>query len=142
MFSKQHLLATLVATVTMFFLGYLIWGVATVNFFEGHSINNVMKDPPLFPWIIAGNLIASFALCIIYGKWARGYHSMGGGFQFGIWVGIFVGLGVGLLWYATTEMMDLQGHLVSALLDIIYYGIVGMVIGLMFKATQTKEENA
>ncbi|MGB5699031.1 hypothetical protein [Muriicola sp.] len=142
MFSKQHLLATLVATVTMFFLGYLIWGVATVDFFEGHSINNVMKDPPLFPWIIAGNLIASFALCIIYGKWARGYHSMGGGFQFGIWVGIFVGLGVGLLWYATTEMMDLQGHLVSALLDIIYYGIVGMVIGLMFKATQTKEENA
>ncbi len=142
MFSKQHLLATLVATVTMFFLGYLIWGVATVDFFEGHSINNVMKDPPLFPWIIAGNLIASFALCIIYGKWARGYHSMGGGFQFGIWVGIFVGLGVGLLWYATTEMMDLQGHLVSALLDILYYGIVGMVIGLMFKATQTKEENA
>ncbi len=142
MFSKQHLLATLVATVTMFFLGYLIWGVATVDYFEGHSINNVMKDPPLFQWIIAAHLVASFALCVIYGKWARGYHSMGGGFQFGIWVGIFAGLGVGLVWYATTEMMDLQGHLVSALLDIIYYGIVGMVIGLMFKATQPKNENA
>jgi ABC-type antimicrobial peptide transport system permease subunit len=67
---------------------------------------------------------------------------MGGGFQFGIWVGIFIGLGTGLLWYATTEMMDLQGHLVSAVLDIVYYAIVGMVIGLMFKATQPKGENA
>jgi hypothetical protein len=142
MFSKQHLLATVVATVTMFILGYLIWGVATVDYFEGHTINNVMKDPPLFPWIILSNLIAAFALCVIYGKWARGYHSMGGGFQFGIWVGIFIGLGTGLLWYATTEMMDLQGHLVSAVLDIVYYAIVGMVIGLMFKATQPKGENA
>ncbi len=36
-------------------------------------------------------------------------------------------------------MMDLQGHLVSAVLDIVYYGIVGMMIGLMFKATQPKK---
>jgi hypothetical protein len=39
-------------------------------------------------------------------------------------------------------MMDLQGHLVQVLLDIVYYGIVGAVIGLMFKATQPKGENA
>jgi len=142
MFSKQHLLSTLVAAVTMFFLGYLIWGVATVDFFEGHTINSVMKDPPLFPFIILANLIAAFTLCVIYGKWARGYHSMGGGFQFGVWIGIFVGLGMGLLWYGTSEMMDLQGHLVEAVLEIVYYGIVGMVIGLMFKATQPKGENA
>lgn len=142
MFSKQHLLSTLVAAVTMFILGYLIWGVATVDFFEGHTINSVMKDPPLFPFIILANLIAAFTLCVIYGKWARGYHSMGGGFQFGVWVGLFVGLGMGLLWYGTSEMMDLHGHLVEAVLDIIYYGIVGAVIGLMFKATQPKGENA
>jgi choline-glycine betaine transporter len=142
MFSKQHLLATVVATVTMFILGYLIWGVATVDFFEGHTINSVMKDPPLFPFIILANLIGAFSLCVIYGKWARGYHSMGGGFQFGVWIGIFVGLGMGLLWYGTSEMMDLQGHLVEAVLDIVYYGIVGAVIGLMFKATQPKGENA
>lgn len=142
MFSKQHLLATVVATVTMFILGYLIWGVATVDFFEGHTINSVMKDPPLFPFIILANLIGAFSLCVIYGKWARGYHSMGGGFQFGVWIGIFVGLGIGLLWYGTSEMMDLQGHLVEAVLDIVYYGIVGAVIGLMFKATQPKGENA
>lgn len=100
-----------------------------------------MKDPPLFPWIILSNLIAAFALCAIYGKWARGYHSMGGGFQFGIWIGIFMGLGVGLLWYGTSDLMDLQGHLVEAVLDIVYYGIVGMVIGLMFKATHPKGQN-
>ena len=67
MFSKQHLLATVVATVTMFILGYLIWGVATVDYFEGHTVNNVMKDPPPFPWIIFANLIAAFcSLCHLW----------------------------------------------------------------------------
>ena len=37
MFTKQNLAATLVATVTMFVLGYLIWGFATVDFFEKHT---------------------------------------------------------------------------------------------------------
>ena len=34
MFSKQNLLATVAGTVTMFVLGYLIWGMATASFFE------------------------------------------------------------------------------------------------------------
>jgi hypothetical protein len=142
MFTKQNLLATVVATVTMFVLGYLIWGVATVGFFEGHTITDVMKDPPDFPILILSNLIAAFALSTVYGKWARGYHSAGGGFEFGFWIGIFMGLGVGLLWYSTSNLMDMTGHLVEAVLDIVYYGIVGMVIALMYKATAPKAEKA
>ncbi len=141
MFTKQNLLATVVAAVAMFVLGFLIWGVATVDFFEGQTLTNVMKDPPDFPVLILSNLIAAFALSVIYGKWARGYHSFGGGFQFGVWVGIFVGLGIGLLWYATSEFMDLTGHLAEAVLDILYYGVIGGVIALMYKATQPLESS-
>ena len=142
MFTKQKLLATLVATVTMFVLGYLIWGLATVDFFDGHSITNVMKDPPDFPILILSNLIASFVLCSIYGKWARGHHSARGGVEFGSWIGVFTGLGLGLLWYATSNLMDMTGYLVEAVLEVVYYGIIGVVIALMFKATQPKTENA
>ncbi len=142
MFTKQNLAATLVAAITMFVLGFLIWGVATVDFFEKHTITNVMKDPPDFPLLILSNLLASFALSSIYGKWARGYHSAAGGFQYGIWIGIFTGLGIGLLWYATATLNDLTGQLVEAVLEVIYYGIIGMVIALMYKATQPKTPNA
>lgn len=135
MFTKQNLLATLAGFVVMFLLGYAIWGFATVDFFEAHTITNVMKDPPSMAFIALGNLIGVFALSSLYGKWARGVHSAGQGFEFGAWIGIFVGLGMGLLWYGTSELMDLTAHVVEAVIDLIFYGIIGVVIALVYKAT-------
>lgn len=138
MFTKQNLLATLAGFAVMFLLGYAIWGIATVDFFESHTITNVMKDPPELLYIALGNLIAAFALSSLYGKWARGVHSFSEGFQFGAWIGLFVGLGMGLLWFGTSNMLDMTGHLVEAVLDIIFYGIIGAVIAVVYKATAVK----
>ena len=139
MFSKSNLLATLVGTVVMFFLGYLIWGIATVDFFDGHSIVNVMKETPDLGLIAFSNLVAVFALSTLYGKWARGHHSIGEGFKFGAWIGVVVGIGMGLLQYGTANIMDLTGHLVEAILDIIFYGVIGAVIGFIYQKTTAKE---
>ncbi|RIV70633.1 hypothetical protein [Flagellimonas aequoris] len=139
MFSKSNLLATLVGTIVMFFLGYLIWGIATADFFEEHSIINVMKEVPDLGMIALANLIAVFALSTLYGKWARGHHSLSQGFQFGAWIGVFVGIGMGLLNYGTTEFMDLIGYMAEAVLDIIFYGILGAVIAFMYQKTAAKE---
>lgn len=138
MFTKQNLLATLAGFLVMFFLGYVIWGIAMVDYFEGHTTNNIMKDPPDMLFIAISNLIAVFALSSIYGKWSRGIHSAKEGFQFGAWIGVFTGLGMGLLAYATTEIMDLTGYIVEAVLEIIFYGIIGAVIALVYKATAAK----
>lgn len=138
MFTKQNLLATLAGFAVMFVLGYAIWGIATVDFFESHTITNVMKDPPEMLYIALGNLIAAFALSSLYGKWARGVHSFSEGFQFGAWIGLFVGLGMGLLWFGTSNMLDMTGHLVEAVLDIVFYGIIGGVIAVVYKATAVK----
>lgn len=139
MFSKQNVLATLAGTVAMFLLGYVIWGIATVDFFESHALANVMKDPPDLLYIALGNLIGTFALSSLYGKWARGVHSASEGFQFGAWIGLFVGLGMGLLWFGTAELMDLTGYLVEAILDILFYGVIGVIIALVYKATAAKK---
>jgi len=66
MFTKQNLLATLAGFAVMFLLGYAIWGFALADFFEGHSLNNFMKDPPDMLFIALGNLIGAFALSSIY----------------------------------------------------------------------------
>lgn len=141
MFSKQNLLATLAGTLAMFILGYLIWGMATADFFEQHSLVDVMKsDEDLnLGMIFLGNLFGAFAMSSLYGKWARGHHSAGQGFQFGTWVGLFVGVGMGLVWMGTSNMMDTTGHVVEAVIDIVYYGIIGLVIALVYKATASKE---
>ncbi|MEW2921210.1 hypothetical protein AB1A65_07060 [Muricauda sp. ANG21] len=139
MFSKSNLLATLVGAIVMFFLGYLIWGIATVDFFEQHTVVNVMKEVPNMSLIALANLIAVFALSTLYSKWARGHHSAGQGFQFGVWIGIFIGLGMGLLNYATANFMDMTGHIVEAIIDIVFFGIIGAVISLVYQKTATKE---
>lgn len=138
MFSKQNLLATLAGFATMFLLGWGIWGFATVDFFEDHTLNSFMKDPPDILFIALANIIGAFALSSIYGKWARGVHSAKEGIQFGALIGIFTGLGMGLLTYATMAWMDFTAHIVEAVIEIVYYGIVGSVIAIVYKATATK----
>ena len=123
----------------MFFLGFLIWGIATADFFEEHSITNVMKAEPNLGLIAVGNLVGAFVLSTLYSKWARGHHSIGQGFQFGALIGVFVGIGMGLIWYATAEWMDLTGHVVEAVIDIAYYGIIGAVIAFIYQKTAAKE---
>ncbi|SFB66729.1 hypothetical protein SAMN04487891_101157 [Flagellimonas taeanensis] len=139
MFSKSNLLATLVGAVVMFFLGYLVWGIATVDFFEKHSSINAMKEVPDMGMIALSNLIAVFALSTLYGKWARGHHSLSQGFQFGVWIGVFTGLGLGLLNYGTTELMDLTGYMAEAVLEIVFYGILGAIIAFVYQKTASKE---
>ena len=137
MLTKSNVLATIIGFVVMFMLGYVIWGIATAEFFEAHATNSIMKDPPDLLFIALGNLIGTFAISTIYGKWAAGTYSAATGFAFGIWIGIFVGLGMGLLWYGTSELMDMTGHLVEAIIDILFYGIIGAVIGFVYQKTST-----
>jgi len=118
MFTKQNLLATVAAAVVMFLFGYLLWGVVLASFLETHTLTDVMKpdEEMNMGFIFLGNLFAAFAMASLYGKWARGYHGVADGFTFGV-----------------------TGHLVEAVTDILYYGIAGMVISLVYKATSTKE---
>lgn len=140
MFSRQNLLATLAGTVTMFLLGYLIWGMATQDFFAQHNLTDMMKsdEEMNMVFILLGNLCGAFALSTLYGRWSGGTYKAGEGFQFGAWIGFIIGVGMGLVWMGTSNMMDSTGHAVEAVLDIVYYGLVGLVIAVVYKSTAPK----
>jgi len=140
MFTKQNLLASLAGFLVMFLLGYAIWGFATEDFFAAHTLKNFMKETPDMLFIALGNLIGAFALSSIYGKWARGVHSAKEGFQLGIWVGVFTGFGMGLLNYGVSGLMDLTGYIAEGVIEIIFYGIIGAVIAMVYKATAKKSD--
>ncbi len=135
MFSKSNVLATLAGAVTLFLLGFLIWGVAMDDLFEQYVIGDSVKEHPDFIFILLGNLFSAFAMCTLYGKWARGAHSAKQGAEFGIWFGIFVGFGIWFVQYATTTIMSLTGYLIDAIVEIVYYALTGIVIALVYKAT-------
>ncbi|NKI31631.1 hypothetical protein [Croceivirga thetidis] len=141
MFSKSNLLATLAAAFVMFLLGWAIWGFALEDFFESHTISDVMKDEPNPILILVSNLIGAFILSSIYRKWARGQHGIKEGPEFGIAVGAFTGLSMGLMWYATSNWMNFTGHLAEVIIEIMYYALVGIVISVIYNITR-KADNS
>ncbi|MCJ7465635.1 MAG: hypothetical protein MUO53_02960 [Maribacter sp.] len=138
MFTKQNLLATLAGFAAMFLLGYGIWEFLLADFFDSHTLKSFMNEEMNMPLIAGSNLIAAFALSSIYGKWARGHHSATDGFQFGAWIGVFTGFGIGLLNQAVMGLMDIPGTLVNGIMEVFFYGIIGAVIALVYKATAAK----
>ncbi len=138
MFTKQNLLATIVAAIAMFLLGYLLWGMALAGFLEAHTITETMREMPDMVILFISNLISAWALSTIYAKWSDGNHGFGDGLSFGIWIGIFAGIGYSLLWYSTAELMDLTGHLADGVATLFYFAIIGGIIGLMYKVTAPK----
>lgn len=139
MFSKSNLLATLVGGAVMFFLGYLVWGMALSNFFASRSLVSMEGNVPHVEIVGLANLIMAFVMATLFGKWSRGQHSLSEGFKFGAWIGVFAGLGMGLLGYGTMAQMDLTGYLVAALVHILFYGTIGAIIALVYQKTAGAE---
>jgi hypothetical protein len=139
MFSKSNLLATLAGGIYFFIAGYLIWGVLTVDFFTAHAgtATGVMKNSPDMIFIALGCLVQALFLSTLYSKWARGVHTLKQGIEFGALVGAFLGLGLGLLWYGTSNLRDLTGVFAEAVLDIVFVAIGGAIIAVVYKATST-----
>jgi len=137
MFSKSNLLATIVAAIFLFFGGNVIWGILMVDFFAEHagSATGVMKEEADMLHIGLSSLFQAFFMGAIYSKWARGVHSFKEGFQFGALVGAFMGIGMGLLWFGTSNLNDFTATSVEAVIEIIYFGIAGGLIGFVYKAS-------
>ena len=140
MFSKSNLLATLAGGIYFFIAGYLIWGVLTVDFFAEHagSATGVMKDPGDMVFIALGCLLEALFLSTVYGKWARGVHTLKQGIEFGALIGAFIGLGMGFLWYGVSNLSDLTGVFAEAVLDIIFMDIGGAIIAVVYRSTSSE----
>ena len=69
----------------------------------------------------------------------RGSHRSKKGFEFGIRVGAFLGLGIGLLNYRVMNVSNLTDHLADGVISIIFFGLMGEIIAIVYKSTSKKE---
>lgn len=135
MFTKQNLLAAFAGSVTLFLLGWIIWGMVFMDFFQEHSNPGITKpDAEMNLGVVyAGNLLLAWIMSSLYGKWASGNYTPISGIKFGSWFGLFVGTGLGLVQMGTSNLMDAEGHVLEAVLELVYHAIVGLVIALVYR---------
>lgn len=137
MFSKANIISTIVATIWGFAGGYLLWGILADPILQDHigSATGIMKDPPDFIHLLIGCLIQAFAFSTIYSKWANGNFSAGNGLNLGVWVGVLMGLGSGLINFATSNMLDLTGTLLNGVIYIVFFAVMGLLVGSVYNKT-------
>lgn len=131
---KSTLIAGLVGSVVYYLLNFLFYGALSV--LEGYhsaGAEAVMRgdDSMLHIHLALGHLVTGFAVAHIYSKWARGTHSFFHGAQFGAMLGVAFGLGLNLVWYATSDMMNFTGHLIDSVYQIVALGITVGVISIL-----------
>ncbi len=121
--NKNFLTATIAGGVTLFVLGFLIYGLLLADFFA----NDAVSEQPIMWAVTLGQLLSAAFLTIILG-W-KGVGSAKEGFQAGAIIGAVMGLAYGLMMYGTMEGMHTIATLIGdTVVSLVVYGIGGAVI--------------
>ena len=130
--SKKFLIGTLVGGITLFILGYLIYGLALMSFFTQHSVapSGSMKAMSDIIWwaLILGNLASGALLTYIFLKMGN-VNSFGSGAGTGAAIGFFLSLSIDLMNYALQNSFDLTALFADVVIGIVMTAIAGGIIG-------------
>ncbi|MCH7784179.1 MAG: hypothetical protein IIB06_02020 [Bacteroidetes bacterium] len=142
MFSKTNLISTLVIAVWAYLGGYLLWDVIGGFLFEGHggSATGVWKETPDYLHVVIASVFLAFAFSTIYSK-LSGSAGISHGATYGLWVGILIGLGE--RWYdlAFSNFTDLTGAFINLGLNLVFYVIAGVLVGLVYEKLSKNVSN-
>lgn len=132
--AKKRILATLAGFVVFFLMGWLLYGMLLMDFFQNNAgtATGVARSETDMVWwaLIGGNILQAYFLVYVFGKWAD-INTFAGGFQNGLMLGLIIGFGYDLTMYGTTNIMNLTATLVDPLIAAIMMATSGGVIGWM-----------
>ena len=139
MLSKSNLISTLVTAVWGYFGGWILWGMIVDPMLADHnSATGIMREMPDMVHLIIGCFIVGFFFSGIYGKWGQGNYGAGSGFQYGALIGLLIGLGEGMVNMSVMNMLDFTGTIINAVTYVVFYGIMGLLAGLIYQKTAPK----
>ena len=137
--STKAILAAVAAAVLAFLLGWVIYGMLLMDYFESNTTHyeGLMKEMPNLYLIFVNNLIWGFLLSFIFYRWA-GIKTIGGGIVGGIIIALPVSLSFDLfmiggmnLFTPTLLVVDV---LASTLIWALCGGLIGFILGTGKKA--------
>jgi hypothetical protein len=132
MTSGRFFTASLAGGVTLFIVGFLLWGLALSGFTEAHvgTATGVMKEEMDFLYLVLGQYLWAVLLTVVIGKWA-GVSGFGPALKVGAVLGFLMSLSVGLTQFSMTNLFDLTTVLTDPFVSAIWSGLGGGVIGLV-----------
>lgn len=137
--NTKVLLAGIVSGITGFLLGWLIYGIALVDFTAAHTITypGLMKEPPVLWAVFLSNTAWGFLYAYIFYKMGS-IHSFGSGVSAGIVIAFLVAISIDLFYYAFMNISDgiylCTDAIISTVLGTIMAGVVGALLGSGKKA--------
>ena len=132
------LLSAVAGAITLFILGYLIWGVLLTSYFKSNTIEyaGLSKQPiPNLLLLFLSNLALAFLLAFVFAQWASIRTFVGG-----LAAGAIVGFLIHLSWkLSLMGYMNLYKETTPVVVDILVEtaraslagGLIGSVLGLM-----------
>ncbi len=130
MATNRFVLAALAGGVTVFVMGFLLYGLATASFFEANqgTAIGVMREAPDMLFLFLGQLVFGVLLTVVISKWT-GVGGVGPGVQVGATLGFLMGLGFDLTMYGVTNMSNLTATLADPLVLAVQMACGGAVVG-------------
>lgn len=129
--NNKILIAGLIGGVAAFLLGWLVYGMALHGFFEQNAgtATGVNRSPEDMVWwaMIVAHLAFGYLFALIFGRWAN-ISTFATGAKAGAVIGLLMGLAYGLIWYGTSNVMNLTGTFVDILAGAFNSAIIGGVV--------------
>ena len=138
--SQSKTLAVIAGAVTMFVMGFLIYGLALASFFETNagSATGVMREAPVFWALGVGNIAMAVLLTYIFSTWAS-ISTSAGGSKAGALIGLLMALSFDFIMLGTTNILTETAMAADGVSSAVILGVGGAVIGAMLGRKQGPE---
>lgn len=129
---KKLALATLASGITGFLLGWVLYGMALMDFMTANttSYEGLMKEEPAIWVYLISNLTGGFLLSWIFSKWANHTDFMSG-FKSAAIIGASICFAYDIVFWGTMNWMNGTALVVDVLAGTFLYGIMGGVAALV-----------
>ena len=138
--NNKILLAGFLGAVTLFLLGFLVYGMLLGEFMAANAgapgVNKTMEEMS-FGWLVVGNLASGMLLAVIYGKYAN-INTAAAGLQAGALIGFLMAVGVDSAMFGTTHLYNMKAMWADiamwTFMSAITGAVVAAVLGMNRKA--------
>lgn len=109
MFTKHILRGTFLGALFLYFFGWIFYTMIAADYFESNMLVMIPMRINLI-FIAIGCLIQAFVMSSLFSSFSKGDGAPFSGFQFGLCIGAFVGLGMGMVGFGTYEIFTPFQH--------------------------------
>ena len=126
--STKLAICTLVATVYIFILDYVFYGILMSDFFMECCMRDGMPD---MLWLVIGTLVMAFMFCMMYPKGVEGSNKTQQGLRYGIMIAILIFVSVNFIMYGVNDPAqcgELTTYLVDMIWRIVQFAVLGVIV--------------